>query len=201
MAFGFSSKKFLKNFSPNFGKILMSGVVGSERKIKRVWDTSQQAILSGKPQKRRRAKLRRVPFSYACYSVLSLERTERNGTETKNQGRAYRSGKSAVSRIADAWSNNKIRQDALSFTGSYDGKEPTHKVLRLMEQEKGKKRCWLKNTRSRYNRSKQSCIGRLLADGGNYVKAVWQITPSIAAYRATTSWATTTALLIKRRFK
>jgi len=30
--------------------IILCGVVGSERTIKRVWDISQQANLSGKPQ-------------------------------------------------------------------------------------------------------------------------------------------------------
>jgi hypothetical protein len=36
----------LKNISQNFGKIALCGVVGSERKIKRVWDTSQQAKIA-----------------------------------------------------------------------------------------------------------------------------------------------------------
>lgn len=60
------------------------------------------------------------------------------------------------------------------FTGSYDGERSLpHKVLRLMEQEKGKKDVDQKY-RSRYNRDKQSCIGRLPADerSRNYVKAV-----------------------------
>ena len=60
------------------------------------------------------------------------------------------------------------------FTGSYDGERSLpHKVLRLMEQEKGKKDVDYKYS-SRYIRDKQSCIGRLPADerSRNYVKAV-----------------------------
>jgi len=34
-------KNFLKNPSQNFGKIALGGVVGSEREIKRVWETSR----------------------------------------------------------------------------------------------------------------------------------------------------------------
>lgn len=33
----------MKNFSQNFGKTALCGVVGSERKFQRVWDSSQQA--------------------------------------------------------------------------------------------------------------------------------------------------------------
>ena len=38
----------MRNFSQSFVKIALYGVVGSERTIKRVWDTSQQANLFGK---------------------------------------------------------------------------------------------------------------------------------------------------------
>ena len=60
------------------------------------------------------------------------------------------------------------------FTGSYDGERSLpHKVLRLMVQEKCKKDVDEKYM-IRYNRDKQSCIGRLPADerSRNYVKAV-----------------------------
>ena len=40
---------------------------------------------------------------------------ERNGKKTKNQRRAYRGKKSAVSRTAETRSNHKIRQNTLSF--------------------------------------------------------------------------------------
>lgn len=39
-------KNFLKNFSQNFVKIVLCGIVGSERKIKRAWETRQQAKCS-----------------------------------------------------------------------------------------------------------------------------------------------------------
>lgn len=39
----------VENFSQSIVKIALYGVVGSERTIKRVWDTSQQANQSGKP--------------------------------------------------------------------------------------------------------------------------------------------------------
>ena len=38
-----NKENFLKNFSQNFVKIAVCGVVGSERVFKRVWDSSQQA--------------------------------------------------------------------------------------------------------------------------------------------------------------
>ena len=38
-----NKENFLKNFSQNFVKIAVCGVVGSERIFKRVWDSSQQA--------------------------------------------------------------------------------------------------------------------------------------------------------------
>ena len=54
----------MRNFSQSFVKIALYGVVGSERTIKRVWDTSQQANLSGKLYGR--ADLRkRVPIVLA----------------------------------------------------------------------------------------------------------------------------------------
>ena len=36
-------ENFLKNFSQNFVKTVLCGVVGNERTFKRVWDSSQQA--------------------------------------------------------------------------------------------------------------------------------------------------------------
>ncbi len=51
----------------------------------------------------------------ACSLLKTRKGRERNGTETKNQRRAYRCKKSAVSRIADTRNHNAVRQDALSF--------------------------------------------------------------------------------------
>jgi hypothetical protein len=56
----------LRNFSQSFVKIALYGVVGSERTIKRVWDTSQQANLSGKLYGRVDLR-KRVLFSYAYF--------------------------------------------------------------------------------------------------------------------------------------
>ena len=76
----------------------MRGVVGNERKIERVWDTSQQAKCNAFSEK--------GTLFLCLLRNLSHYKTrkgrERNGTETKNQGRAYCSGKSAVSRITNA---------------------------------------------------------------------------------------------------
>ena len=59
-------KNFLKNLSQNFGKIALGGVVNSERKIKRVWETSQQAKSSAVVRQKTDDFTERVPTSYAC---------------------------------------------------------------------------------------------------------------------------------------
>ena len=65
----------------------------------RVWDTSQQAKCSGG---RRAFYGNGYPFPMLAIQFYLWKGRERNGTETKNQGRAYCGGKSAVSRIAEA---------------------------------------------------------------------------------------------------
>ena len=65
----------------------------------RGWDTSQQAKCSGGS---RAFYENGYPFSMLAIQFYLWKGCERNGTETKNQGRTYRGGKSAVSRIADA---------------------------------------------------------------------------------------------------
>lgn len=65
---------------------------------------------------------------------------KRNGTETKNQGRAYCGEKSLFQELPKHEVTIKSGRTLYRFTGSYDGERSLpHKVLRLMEQEKDKK--------------------------------------------------------------
>ena len=59
----------------------------------------------------------------ACSLLKTRKGRERNGTETKNQRRAYRDKKSSISRIADTRNYHTIRQDALSFYGKLRRKQ------------------------------------------------------------------------------
>ena len=141
MAFGFSSKKFLKKFPPNFGKILMSGVVGSEGKIKRVWDTSQQAILSGKPQSADGQNYGKGTL-FLCLLFSFIFGKDGKGMERK---RKIKDGHIVVENplfqeLPTHEVTIKSGRTLYRFTGSYDGERSLpHKVLRLMEQEQDKK--------------------------------------------------------------
>ena len=140
-------EKIWKNFSQIFGKIAKCGVVYSEGKVqqKRIagrdieWGKVKgfgKLPTRENPRPAHSAKtgiLRKgYPFPMLAAEVASgkwvliccacsLPKTrkgrERNGKKTRNQRRANRCKKSALSRIAYARSYNSIRQDALSFYG------------------------------------------------------------------------------------
>ena len=140
-------EKIWKNFSQIFGKIAKCGVVYSEGKVqqKRIagrdieWGkvkgfgklptrenprpahSAKTGILrKGYPFPMLAAEVasgKWVLICCACSLLKTRKGRERNGKETKNQRRANRCKKSSVSRVADTWSYNSIRQDALSFYG------------------------------------------------------------------------------------
>lgn len=71
----------MKNYSQNFVKIVLCGVVGSERTYQRVWETSQQAKSVRQAIDGRADLRKRVPFSYACSETSHLANMERKGKE------------------------------------------------------------------------------------------------------------------------
>lgn len=87
---------------------------------------------------------KRVPFSYACYETyyITNQGKDGNGMERK---RKIKDGHIVVGNplfqeLPKHEVTLKSGRTLYRFTGSYDGERSLpHKVLRLMEQEKGKK--------------------------------------------------------------
>lgn len=115
----------------------MRGVVGNERKIERVWDTSQQAkcnAFSGKG----------YSFPYACCETYHITKQGKDGKGMERK-RKIKDGHIVVENplfqeLPTHEVTIKSGRTLYRFTGSYDGERSLpHKVLRLMEQERGKK--------------------------------------------------------------
>ena len=107
----------------------------------------------------------RLSVLYACYSVLSLERTgkEWNGNAKIKDGHIVVENP-LFQELPTHEVTIKSGRTLYRFTGSYDGERSLpHKVLRLMEQEKAKKML-IKNAGADKIGVSKSCIGRLPAD-------------------------------------
>ena len=128
---------FFENSSQNFGKTALCGVVCSERKTKRVWETSQQAKCSGG---RRAFYGKGTPF--LCLLRNFIFEKDGKGMERK---RNIKDGQIVVKNplyqeLPKYEIVMKSGKTLYRFTGSYDGERSLpHKVLRLLEQESSKK--------------------------------------------------------------
>lgn len=114
-------------------KIALSGVVGSERKIERGWDTSQQAKCRAFSE---------VGTHFLCLLFSFIFGKDGKGMERK---RKIKDGHIVVeNQLYQELPTHEVTiksgRTLYRFTGSYDGERSLpHKVLRLVEQEKGKK--------------------------------------------------------------
>lgn len=131
-----SEKRFFEFFLKIFGKTAMCGVVGIERIFRGF----------GKlPNKQNAGHFRkRVLFSYACYETYHITKQGKDG-KGMEQKRKIKDGHIVVENplfqeLPTHEVTIKSGRTLYRFTGSYDGERSLpHKVLRLMEQEQGKK--------------------------------------------------------------
>ena len=126
----------MKKLSQNFGKTTLCSVVGNERIF----------IGLGKlPNKQNAGHFRkRVLFSYACYETYHITNQRKDGKGMERK-RKIKDGHIVVENplfqeLPTHEVTIKSGRTLYRFTGSYDGERSLpHKILRLMEQEKGKK--------------------------------------------------------------
>ena len=126
----------MKNISQNFGKTTLLGVVGSERNFRGF----------GKlPNKQNATHFRKmVLFSYTCYQTYHITKQGKDGKGIKRK-RKIKDGHIVVENpLYQELPTHEVMiksgRTLYRFTGNYDGERSLlYKVLRLMEQEQGKK--------------------------------------------------------------
>ena len=132
---------FFENSSQNFGKIALCSVVDSERKIKRVWETSQQAKIA-RCRQTENGRFYGKGTLFLCLLRNFIFEKDGKGMERK---RNIKDGQIVVKNplyqeLPKYEIVMKSGKTLYRFTGSYEGERSLpHKVLRLLEQESSKK--------------------------------------------------------------
>ena len=158
-------KRNLKNFFKIFGKIALSGVVGSERKIERVWETSQQAkIARCRQTENGRFYGKGTPFLCLLRNFSSIKlRKDGKGMEKKrdieNNGFMPQKGNPLHETVT-----YKIGGTIFEVSTICGGSEPLYSKMERLIKAESVKTPTDKEKEVRYNEDSNLFVGRSLQE-------------------------------------